>query len=70
MIRTIISIINKGIYFIGLSCVLGIIGLLLMILGAYVSDRIHKGIYKDEEVEEEDDSIIDEDIDEEEYWEE
>lgn len=68
--QVVINVINKGIYFIGLSCVLGIIGLLLMILGAYVSDRIHKGIYKDEEVEEEDDSIIDEDIDEEEYWEE
>lgn len=67
MIKTIIAIINKGIYFIGLSCVLGIIGLLLMILAAYVSDRIHKGIHKDEEVEEEDDSIIDKDIDEEEY---
>lgn len=67
MIKTIIAIINKGIYFIGLSCVLGIIGLLLMILCAYVSDRIHKGIHKDEEVEEEDDSIIDKDIDEEDY---
>lgn len=67
MIKILMNIINKGIYFIGLSCVLGIIGLLLMILGAYVSDRIHKGIHKDEEVEEEDDSIIDKDIDEEEY---
>lgn len=67
MIKTIIGIINKGIYFIGLSCVLGIIGLLLMILGVYVSDRIHKGIHKDEELEEEDDSIIDKDIDEEDY---
>lgn len=67
MIKILIDIINKGIYFIGLSCVLGIIGLLLMILGAYVSDRIHRGIHKDEEVEEEDDSIIDKDIDEEEY---
>lgn len=68
--QVVINVINKGIYFIGLSCVLGIIGLLLMILGAYISDRIHKGIHKDEEVEKEDDSIIDEDIDEEEYWEE
>lgn len=67
MIKTFIDTINKGIYFIGLSCVLGILGLLLMILGAYVSDRIHRGIHKDEEVEEEDDSIIDKDIDEEDY---
>lgn len=68
--QVIINVINKGIYFIGLSCVIGIVGLLLLLLGVYVNDRIHKDIHKDEEVEEDDDSMIDKDIDEEEYWEE
>lgn len=60
MAKLILKIINDAIYFIGLSCVIGILGLLLLIFGAYISSRRK---HKDHNsVEEYDDSMIDEDI--------
>lgn len=62
MIQTILKIINKGIYFIGLSCVLGIIGLLLLLLGIYVSNKIHYHDIDNDMDDEDDDFTLDEDI--------